>query len=97
MRSISAAPASNTPHEAISVFAPAAPGAPYGGEDVVVFLDADHSDYPEDLPDVLAPSPTPAILVALHQGVREPSEPLVCRGDGAASACPPGGKFKHRQ
>lgn len=25
------------------------------GDDVVVFLDADHSDYPADLPDVLAP------------------------------------------
>jgi len=28
---------------------------PLGDEDVVVFLDADHSDYPEDLPVVLAP------------------------------------------
>jgi len=28
---------------------------PLGGADVVVFLDADHSDYPEDLPAVIAP------------------------------------------
>ena len=37
--------------------APAGPGsgAPLGPEDVVVFLDADHSDHPEDLADVLAP------------------------------------------
>lgn len=32
-----------------------APGAPYGGRDLIVFLDADHSDYPGDLPDLLAP------------------------------------------
>ena len=30
-------------------------GDPLGDEDLVVFLDGDHSDYPEDLPDVLAP------------------------------------------
>ncbi|MEM7307371.1 MAG: glycosyltransferase family 2 protein [Planctomycetota bacterium] len=29
--------------------------APLGADDVVVFLDADHSDYPEELPDVVAP------------------------------------------
>ena len=29
--------------------------APLTGRDVVVFLDADHSDYPQDLPAVLAP------------------------------------------
>lgn len=28
---------------------------PLGDDDVVVFLDGDHSDYPEDLPEVLAP------------------------------------------
>lgn len=31
------------------------PFAPLGPDDVVVFLDADHSDYPEDAPRVLAP------------------------------------------
>lgn len=32
-----------------------APMAPLAEEDIVVFLDADHSDYPEDLPSVVAP------------------------------------------
>jgi glycosyltransferase involved in cell wall biosynthesis len=31
------------------------PGAPYGPRDVVVFLDADHSDFPADLPLVIEP------------------------------------------
>ena len=33
----------------------AAPLRPLEDEDVVVFLDADHSDYPEELPSILAP------------------------------------------
>lgn len=34
---------------------PGAPFAPLGGFDVIVFLDADHSDYPADLERVIAP------------------------------------------
>ncbi|MCP3918250.1 MAG: glycosyltransferase family 2 protein [bacterium] len=33
----------------------AAPGAPFEGDDVIVFLDADHSDYPEDALAIVAP------------------------------------------
>lgn len=32
-----------------------APVATLAGEDIIVFLDADHSDYPEDLPEVTGP------------------------------------------
>ena len=38
-----------------AVDAPDAPFEPLGDDDVIVFLDADHSDFPADLPDVLAP------------------------------------------
>lgn len=34
---------------------PAAAGAPARGDDVIAFLDADYSDYPEDLPQLLKP------------------------------------------
>jgi glycosyltransferase involved in cell wall biosynthesis len=42
-------------HEPLRSTAPGGLEPPLGPEDVLVFLDADHSDYPADLPQLLAP------------------------------------------